>query len=151
MNDHLRYARASILAPLPFALLFAGVCLIGSITWNGNSEADDAPVRAAAAFVTLSPLLYLFTAMALYFFSRAMGAAGILSRRGLISTAVAASLSAGVLAALSSPFGPRDAAISAAIFATLALATTVPMFLLWWQIAHNLSWSGRATRARRSR
>jgi hypothetical protein len=98
----------------------------------------------------LSPLLYLVTAMALYFLSRAMGAAGILSRRGLISVAVAASLAAGVLAALSSPFGPRDAAISAAIFATLALATTVPMFLLWWQIAHNLSWSGRATSARRS-
>jgi hypothetical protein len=143
MTDHLRYARASLLAPAPFVVLMVAICLVGFLTSNGNSELDDAPVRTAGVFVMLSPLLYLLLALTLYVLGRGMSAARVLSRRALILLALAASVVAGVLAALSSPFGGRDAAISAAIFAALTLTTSVPLALLWWRIAHNYSWSGR--------
>ncbi|MCU1376713.1 MAG: hypothetical protein JWO68_3999 [Actinomycetia bacterium] len=97
----------------------------------------------------LSPLLYLLLVLTLYVLGRGMSAARVLSRRALILLAFAASVVAGVLAALNSPFGGRDAAISAAAFAALTLVASIPLALLWWRIAHNHSWSGRAE-ARRS-
>jgi hypothetical protein len=135
MSQPTRFLSASLMAPLPAAVLIALISAAGFLYLSSISVSalDDGPMRSAGAIFILSPIVYLLGAAVLYVATRGMAVVGVLTKRSLLVAASVASLVLGLAAAVADPFGPRDAAISATIFSAVAFALAGPTCLLWWR------------------
>lgn len=132
-----RFIRASALAPMPAVAIVALVFVVGALGGQPQNPEDDSPIRAAFVFAMLSPVLYIVASISIYAITRMLAHVGMLSLRSLVFLAAIVAVSTGCFAAYTDPFGPRDAAISGAIFAALMGILTVPTAFFWWRLAPN--------------
>ena len=146
MSKDLRIIRASAISPAPAIGVVGLVCAVGLLTFGGNSDLDDAPLRAAGALLLLAPVMYVAAFLVLLITSGVLSKLGMLSRRSLLVFVFAASLFMASLVAYSSPFGLKDMLLSALVFGGMALLLAVPTVLVWWWIASNPSFQRTATR-----
>jgi len=108
------------------------VCLAAIL---GGAETDDAPIRAAGAFVVLAVPFYVFVAISTYAVARLCFSVWRLSRKLVLCVAGAVAVGLGAMCAFSDPFGLWNQLCTFAIFTALVAALSLPTALLWCRLA----------------
>lgn len=105
-------------------------------TWDarGASPDDDAPLRSMALMMVFSPAIYLAMTAASVAASFTLKRLYLLSSRSLFFLQLSASILAGILCGIRSPFGIVDQLIGVTVFFVFFTCCGLCWLLSWWML-----------------